>query len=165
MATNQQETAKKTPNRRKLTGWIVAVACAALVATAVTVLAVKMNANRVSDLGPAVEYIGQDQLRCYFWGLMCDSGAYKVYYFATNLTEEQMKEYFKGAKYVTSGAGTGSDFTYDTLTFQTPDGRYFGIDYYHNVQPSKINNGLKQTNESNGVSMSDNDYAIAKSAL
>jgi hypothetical protein len=74
------------------------------------------------SLGSQLEYIGQRQFGCLLVVLCESSNPYSDYYFATDMTEDQLKAYFKGATYGSSVEGEGADYTFSILGFQTTEG-------------------------------------------
>ena len=149
--------------------WLVGLS---IFATLVSLLAIydynKLNANvtHPADLGSGLEYIGQHKFLCYFWGLSCYREAYSEYYFATDMSEDQLKTYFKGAEFQTMGTGGGgAGFNFDDLAFKATNGQKFDLQYYYGIKSSEIFPDVKNTTKSYGVSMTENDYKIAKQAL
>jgi len=167
MIHTQQTINTRRPNRKKIILLGLAVVIGVLVIMGAFKFVQRLNAPQ-PNLGSSFEYLGSQLSHCYFGGLVCDSDPFSDYYFATNLTEEQLKVFFKGAKYqeiAGGGGGASARYTFDELDFQTSDGRYFDIYYYHNVKPSQITAGLKDTTLPYGISIKDSGYLAAKSAL
>lgn len=133
----------------------------------------KLNANAIhpANLGNELDYIGQRTYGCFLW--WCDSPNSTEYYFATNLSEEQVNAYFKGATYVPvpndgGGMGTGvggGSFIFHSLTFKMANGASFYLNYYHGIKPTQMDFGLKNTDKSYGISMTDQDFRAAEQAL
>lgn len=71
----------------------------------------KLYIKRPRDLGPELEYVGKSTYGCYV-PYFCWTRPGGVYYFATDMTAEDLKGYFKKAayvdNYVAGGGGGGS---------------------------------------------------------
>lgn len=118
------------------------------------------------DLGSELEYFGTTTYGCWF---ICDSPPNSTYYFATNLTQEELKEYFKGATYVEypnrGGGGSGS-YNFEDLYFLSKGKQEeFPINYYDNTKTVIELKKLNQTNRQFVISIAASDYQIIKASL
>jgi hypothetical protein len=127
---------------------------------------VKAYLERPQDLGPGLEYIGKSNYGCWF---VCDSTPASVYYFATDMTQDELKTYFKGATYVehpNSLGGGGAGYNFSDLYFRPRQSdREFLIDYYDNTQLVIGLFKLKQTNRHSVISISEKSYTTVLDAL
>jgi len=132
----------------------------------IMVFGVKAYIERPQDLGAGLEYIGKTDYGCY---VFCDSNPASVYYFATDMTQDELKGYFKNADYVehpNSGGGGGAGYNFDDLYFKPRNGNdEFLINYYDNTQNVLTTNRLKQTSKKSVVSMGSFYYLYAREGL
>lgn len=127
---------------------------------------IKAYIERPQDLGPELEYIGKSDYGCYFF---CDASPGSVYYFATDLTQEELELYFTKATYVdypNVGGGGGAHYNFDFL-FLRPFGseEEFVFSYYDNSQAVIDVNHLKQTNKQYIISISGFHFMRAQASL
>jgi len=54
------------------------------------------GATRTYPLGDKAEYVGKEDYGCYISLTICDSDPSSVYYYATNMTQDELQHYFKG---------------------------------------------------------------------
>lgn len=129
---------------------------------------VKTFIERPQDLGTELEYIGKKTYGCYLhW--VCSSDPITSYYFGTDLTQDELKTYFKKAEYAEHPnllGGGGGDYSYDYLFFKPVNGaEEFSIDYYDNTQVVIDLKDLRQTGKQNVISLTVEDFLAAQSAL
>ena|SRR5260370_32679175 len=125
-----------------------------------------------TDLGPKLEYIGKEDFGCAPFPLVfvCPGPFYSAYYFATNMSEEELAGYFTKAKLnELSRGGGGVDYAADDIylkvNFQTNRNPYFHFYFYYKIQAVLANSRLKSTGKLHIVSITNSDYKLAKESL
>jgi hypothetical protein len=95
-----------------------------------TFMVFRLNTNQ-PNLGTRLEYIGKINTTCEWWQVPLFFGTCKGpdydYYFATDMSEEDIKGYFSKASYINTSAGIND---YDSLDFRSDYG-YFVVNYYN----------------------------------
>jgi len=120
--------------------------------------------NGEYPLGDKLEYIGKQDYGC---RVGCDSAPSSVLFYATDMTKEELKGYFRGAIYdknLDSGGG-GAEYNFKDISFSPLEGsRGFTLSLYSNK--NILNNGsFKQTSKQNILSISFDSYPFAKENL
>lgn len=119
------------------------------------------------NLGQQLEYVGKDDLGCVLW--WCEVEPYSVYYYATDMSTDQLKSYFSKAQFTNEPDGGGSfsaDYTSKGVQFKLNDAnRTFLIQYYDNTQAVIRLIHLKPTTKSHIISITDSGYQLALQSL
>lgn len=100
--------------------------------------------------------------------MICDAPHTEIYYFGTNITEEELKIYFTNATFMDdSFVGDGGEhYSYRGLRFALNKSTTFFVNYYDNAQAVISENNLKNTkNKSHVISVDHEDYELIKKAL
>lgn len=124
-----------------------------------------------ADLGPKLNYIGKEDYGClpFPFFFVCDSPTGSVYYFATDMSKEELKRYFTKAQFrdnPNSLGGGGSVSNFEYLDFVPREGGdTIVIAFYDNPQAVIKMRNLRDTSQKNVISISDEDYDLAKNAL
>ncbi len=111
-----------------------------------------------ADLGTQLEYVGKRDFGCQFplMFFFCDGEPSTEYYFATDLDEQGLQNYFKHTKFSEENGGVGAGYSFKYLVFTTSDGD-FNITFYNNTSVFDH----KKTNKTHIISLVDKDYVIA----
>lgn len=115
-------------------------------------------------LGDKLEYIGKFDGGC-IW--ICDSEPYTDYYYATDMTPQEVVDYFKGANLLNYDELTewqGSKNSTATFTFSTR-GKEITITYYNNSQEQVDSFQLRPTNKGRAVEIRSTDYFLALQSI
>jgi hypothetical protein len=122
-----------------------------------------------ADLGAKLEYVGKQDLGgCVLW--WCENQPYSEYYFATDMSEDELGSYFEKASLnhrekevypLVPDGESRTVFGYRILGQE--DG--FSIDYFDNTEYITKLHHLKRTSRAHVVQILDSSYPIAKSAL
>lgn len=131
-----------------------------------TFFGAKTYIERPQDLGSRLEYVGKSDYGCYF---LCGVLPSSVYYFATDLNQSGLKNYFTKAAYVehpNSGGGFSSTYQFEDLFFK-PFGsdEEFLINFYDDTQAVIESNHLKQTNKQFIISIDSSHFMRAQDSL
>ncbi len=142
-----------------------------LIATLVIIATIGVIAYIITpkDLGPKLHYIGKKDYGCLQFPLffICPNDVYSVYYYATDLTQDDLKSYFKSAQYVddkADGGGSSANYSFAHVNFKK-NNKDFVFTYYNNTQAVITDNNLKDTSLPYIISIGDFDYDLAKSSL
>jgi hypothetical protein len=116
-------------------------------------------------LGDKLEYIGKSYVG---YLPFSDSNFGASYYYATDLSSQEVIEYFNKAK-IDNPEDSPKDNDqreYQTFSLVAPDNRYIFIQYHANgPEYTKGFFGLRQTNKQHVVVITDKDYQKAKDSL
>ncbi len=134
-----------------------------------TVLGLFVYINIPKDIGSKLHYIGREDYGCMPFPLffVCFGPIGSTYYYSTDLTQDELKNYFTKMQYVKDEADAGgfsADYNYKNLHFKN-DNEDFVIVYYDNTQAVIERKNLKNTSLPYVISISDFDYDLAKSSL
>ncbi len=126
--------------------------------------------NEPRDLGPKLQYIGKvsnDNIIGYF--LLVAGGSISTdYFYATDMSEDELKDYFGKATFIDDPnpiKSFGSDYTSVELDFRTTNGNIFSIQYYDNTDAVISNKGLGKTNKKRVLNIDKDDYKLIKDSL
>ncbi len=127
--------------------------------------------NHPKDLGTRLAYVGRDNWGgCFLW--LCESKAYSNYYFATNMDNEELKTYFKGASFAGSegeaqsnNSDVNSSNTQLYFDLKNDANQGFTLTSYDNVDYIVNSHHLKKTGKTHIIKVLDSSYLIAQSAL
>ena len=152
-ATNTQPQSK----RHTLRWAFIAIAAISLFALGYTILGEHLH--RVDDLDPQLEYIGKEKFNII-------SNPYYVYYFSTNMSEDELKAYFQKATYTPPDTNGSSAYTnYKWLHFELQTNEKMIVTYYENTEATIKNKVLKDTGKARIIHLTDSDYELAKKSL
>lgn len=115
------------------------------------------------DLGPELEYIGKSEYGCWMPGF-CDSGPATSYYFATNLSLEELKTYFKDAKPISS-LNIDQPLQTPKRLFFTTNGDKWVIVYYSAQEVLEKNPEVARTKKPFVISMDSSTFPKARRGL
>ncbi|HEU5187329.1 MAG TPA: hypothetical protein VFT87_02380 [Candidatus Saccharimonadales bacterium] len=127
--------------------------------------------DQPKNLGPNLEYLGKRHTGCPLplplgYLLLCSSEPGEEYYFGTDMSEEELENYFTKAHSLgTPTTGTSDGHSFKLLSFQ-PDfsNDIFYITYFENSEI--IRDSLnKKTDNKTVLKVSDSDYNLARSCL
>jgi hypothetical protein len=113
-----------------------------LVAIAVIIIAVIgwlfFTSQKTYPLGDKLEYVGKQDYGCW---LVCDSNPASTYYYATDMTIEDMTQVFKNASQdsapqTSSTTIDNQDVAVKWLSFKTTSGQSFYVNFYSD--PSQL---------------------------
>lgn len=135
----------------------------------VAVIGVNIIQNQPQDLGPELEYIGKRHTGCPLplplgYIMLCSSEPGEEYYFATDLSNEELKTYFKNAHFVeqlTPTRGTAPDYNYEYVEFKNSAGS-FTFFYYDNTTNVRSAFKLKPSVKTHIVSIDEKGLSIAR---
>lgn len=158
MANTQQKTKTKWSKRDVIFGSIGAI----IILFAGWLVYERYKPAPTYPLGDSskLEYVGEVGYGCW---LFCDSNPASTYYYATDMSVEEVMGYFRRAKSRQSPRTIDNvtDFTLDTN-----DGQDISIYYYTNKQDKNLNTyQFKRTDRKYIVSIPSFDYEIAKKAI
>src|SRR5579862_4408543 len=98
---------KQTPPRKQHLQLIVIIVVVTAIALAAFVWAWPYAILPPKSLGSQLQYVGKQDEGC--WWLICDATPSTTYYFATDMTPEELVGYFRGAKCgLNFNGGTGN---------------------------------------------------------
>lgn len=157
---------KKLTKKQWWIGILIAIVAVMSVSIGYRILTTPQN------LGSKLEYIGTYNAGCEWWQIpfymgWC-SGPSNDYYFATDMTENEIKSYFSQASpsgQDGNGTGSSANYTFKEISFNTKNNTTFGVYYYDNTSKIISLKHLKETTKSHVISISASDYNQAKSAL
>jgi hypothetical protein len=119
-------------------------------------------------LGERLEYVGEEKYGCY---LICDANPASTYYYATDMSVEEVVMYFKGAvlkndsDYELTTDPKTSPITFSLGTNKNEKSIEFYIDYYIDGSEETKNLALKRTSKNHLIIINSGDYQTAKDAL
>ncbi len=135
----------------------------------VAVVSVFVYVNIPKDIGGRLHYIGRKDYGCmpfpFFFVCFNDPGS--VYYYSTDLTQDELKTYFTKAQFAPNeadGGGFSANYNFDHLHFKKDD-EEFVFSYYDNTQAVLNDKDLKGTGHPYVISIGDFDYDLARSSL
>lgn len=145
--------------------WFVIGLIGFLIAVSVSLFAIKSYFD-IPRLGPKLEYIGQSQYGGCFL-LLCEGLPITEYYFATEMSEEEVKGYFGGAQYITPTPPINTDdrFKRHNMPFDlSSNGARFIVSYYYD--PSFILRlyRLRKANKPYVIGVQDKYFPLAEQA-
>lgn len=117
-------------------------------------------------LGSGLEYLGKSDYGC-LW--ICDAEPGSKYFYATAMTEDELKTYFEKANFRISpgdGGGSSGDFSFQSLHFVNEGGKEFIIEFY--TQPEAVARSYKLTpvaSDKTILSINAQNYDLAKRSL
>ena len=158
---------KQTPPRKQHLQLIVIIVVVTAIALAAFVWAWPYAILPPKSLGSQLQYVGKQDEGC--WWLICDATPSTTYYFATDMTPEELVGYFRGAKPACESLSVDSAANYSGTTFAcgsltTAEG--FAYTYHDNNPRAVVQTfNLKRTNLHFIVSIDSTDYNQAKAAL
>ena len=112
-----------------------------------------------------MEYIGKQDHGCYIG--FCDSSPGSTYYYATNMTADNLKTYFTKAPYDIAAqdeAGVSTNYNFTRIHFNSSEGDFI-VDYYSNATGVINSKHLTPTTKKNVISISDAYYNSVKKSL
>lgn len=123
------------------------------------------------NIGPKLEYIGTYNAGCEWWEMpfylgWC-AGPSNAYYFATDMSENEIQNYFKNAapsQNENKTTGSSTNYAFKELDFHLKNGGVFAFYYYDNTQAVIDELDLHKTTKNHIISISADDYQKAKSA-
>lgn len=154
------------------TSKIIVIIIAVLLLGAVGFFAFRSYTDHPQNLGPQIEYIGKRHTGCPLplplgYLIMCSSEPGEEYYFGTDLSVEELRGYFGGAKAIDSDSsisGTAANYNYYDVGFTAPNGS-FTVLFYDSKEGVLQTFNLKTTTKKNIISIDKEDYQEAKNAL
>lgn len=120
------------------------------------------------DIGPKLSYVGKEDFGClpFPFFFFCDSPRYSTYYFATDMSGDEIKGYFKKASFdgsnVVEPDGTDNYYHRKSLPFNLEAGKLLVIDYYSDT--SNILKSYPHLKSNKKYLISTQDYALLRSA-
>jgi len=123
-----------------------------------------LSIERPTDLGSKIEYVGKINNNCF---PMCGDPWGAEYYFATDITLDEVKRYFNKAKYYPSDSADDNRYGYWVVEYNYPVNEGMQLYFYDdiNLAPERIRIGLKKTGKKHAIEIYSSDYANFKSAL
>lgn len=111
-------------------------------------------------LGKKLEYVGKTNYGCY---VFCDSKPGSTYYYATDMTLEEIGSHFSKAS-LKQKNDSDSFHAYTSLWLVTPDGSF---DVYYYASADMLPKGIasKDTQASHFISLTASKYSLAKDSL
>ena len=156
-----------TPPRRNTKRWLTIGA--AIIVAIIGYFIVTDQLNQPRDLGSQLEYIGKTKGDCAPspFSFLCFGEPYHVYYFASNMNEDELKNYLKNANYSPPDTGGSSiDSKYKWLHFIAKDSQKdIVISHYEDTKAEVERNRLKKTNKPYIYSITSSDYDLVKQSL
>jgi hypothetical protein len=136
--------------------------------------AIKLYVEAPRDLGNRLEYIGKSNASCEWWELplyfgFCAGPSYE-YYFATDMGIEELKGYFRKAKFVQHdnlGGASSSKWRAEYIPFELNDNSDRGFTFllYNDAHIIVEEESLQQTTKPYVISIHEDSYPLAQSAL
>jgi hypothetical protein len=120
-------------------------------------------------LGDKLEYVGKKDTGCYISLTICDSRPSTTYYYATNLSQNELTRYFKNtseAEVESSAVTTSTGYTYDYVTFHlpnTPD--LINVSYYTDSALITRDMKLQPSSKRHVISINSKYYAALRESL
>jgi hypothetical protein len=158
---------KKTANKK-----IITCIAISFVALAVVISGLLFYQDyKGPDMGPKLEYVGKQTLasECFFF---CRSQETTDYYYATDMTEKEIIEYFGKLKYLSSSEFIpGSEGTNRSIRIGLKDGseNYVGLDYFYDQKMVAEIVGLRSSSRKFLIAVygdrEDKDLRIFQNAL
>lgn len=157
---------------------VISLIIGGLFVIAFIIISVKVFVDRPQDLGPELEYIGKEHTGCPLplplgYIMLCSSEPGEEYYFATNLSMDELKKRFNatsapndnlpdGTGAATSGPGEYLEYTFEFLSFKSLEGKRFTITYYNNKKAILLLGGLSNSSKASIISLDKESYQVAK---
>jgi hypothetical protein len=120
-------------------------------------------------LGSKLEYIGKEDYGCII--LFCDSGPSSTYYYATDMSLEEVKKYFgKASASEPNMQGTNSrknnkGIILWSINFKLNQSQSFLVDYYKDGKYVASDRNLQTISKEHLISIDAKDYLTIKSSL
>ena len=111
-------------------------------------------------LGDKLEYIGKEDFGCTIG--FCDHEADSVYYYATNMSTQEVESYFRNA---TVEFPIDREISNSRIWLKTKSGDSFIIRYYDDKNETIKKNGLSPKNANMVISLLQSEYDSAKKSL
>jgi len=124
-----------------------------------------LTTDRPSDLGSKLEYIGKVNKDCF---PVCGDPWTSTYFFATDMTFEEIKEYFSKAKYIPSDIANDNSRGYRVIGYKSSesDGG-MQLYFYDDITsvPERVKSLLEKSRKKYAVRIYSVYYTKFKSAL
>lgn len=162
---------KKTGKIILVLSWVVFIP---IVLAATIPFPLEFNSKTPKDIGSSLEYIGKKEQTCTVVSTLiffCNPNVPDTYYYATDMSQDQLKTYFKKAKYddyPNANAGKATTDSQHVGFILLKDSEVgFGFDFYNydNAKAIREDLHLKASPKANILRITEGQYDLAQESL